>query len=37
MVVWRGRNWGVREVGVAADMQILFAYFAPEMKLFYHL
>ena len=31
VVVWRGRSWGVREVGVAADMRIQFAYFAPEM------
>ena len=22
VVVWRGRSWGVREVGVAADMRI---------------
>ena len=22
VVVWRGNSWGVREVGVAADMRI---------------
>ena len=39
VVVWGGggQELGVREVGVAADMRIQFEYFAPEMKLFYHL